>query len=204
MCSQQLTKLREEMRAVVTAPQHCLPFLQPGRLVRVLPPEHAQQAVSTAASAAAAVAAGSSSSSSSSGSGGSSEGVLGVVVNFELVGGKQEGDVAGGTASSRRGTKQYLVDVLCNCSEDSLRHQGANRRWDGCRLSAALTAPCHRLLMSPRLPSLALQLPSNCLSVALPLPSTCHSPAFPLPCTAHPPLPTISRPFPFHCPTAAC
>ncbi|KAI3427412.1 hypothetical protein D9Q98_010327 [Chlorella vulgaris] len=125
--SQQLAKLREEMRAVVTAPQHCLPFLQPGRLVRVLPPEHAQQAVSTAASAAAAVAAGSSSSSSSSSSG-SSEGVLGVVVNFELVGGRQEGEVAGGTASSRRGAKQYLVDVLCNCSEDSLRHQGANRR----------------------------------------------------------------------------
>lgn len=34
---QQLRAARAEMRTVVSLPRHCLPFLQPGRLVRVLP-----------------------------------------------------------------------------------------------------------------------------------------------------------------------
>jgi hypothetical protein len=42
--SQQLGKLRRELRRVVCAPQHALPFLQPGRLVRVLPPAAEQPA----------------------------------------------------------------------------------------------------------------------------------------------------------------
>lgn len=44
--TQQLARLRREMRRVVCAPKHALPFLQPGRLVRVLPPAEpaAQQA----------------------------------------------------------------------------------------------------------------------------------------------------------------
>ncbi|EFN51100.1 hypothetical protein CHLNCDRAFT_141429 [Chlorella variabilis] len=128
--SQQLAKLRAETRAIVAAPQHCLPFLQPGRLVRVLPPEQPPAAVSqprqeAPGSAAPATAKG------ANGSGGSGEGVVGVVVNFELAWKQQVGQEVGGAGTSaggKRGTRQYIVDVLCNCSEESLRHQGASRR----------------------------------------------------------------------------
>lgn len=126
-CSQQLEKLRGEIRAIVAAPKHCLPFLQPGRLVRVLPPEQPPAPAGAAAEAAAAAAAGS----SGGGGGWAAAGVLGVVVNFERVGrkeqqGEEEGGSGGGSKTGRGA--QYLVDVLCNCSEASLRHHGANKR----------------------------------------------------------------------------
>lgn len=35
---EQLRKLHRDRRRIVTAPQHVLPFLQPGRLIRVLCP----------------------------------------------------------------------------------------------------------------------------------------------------------------------
>jgi ATP-dependent RNA helicase DOB1 len=124
--SQQLSKLRAEIRSIVASPQHCLPFLQPGRLVRVLPPPDAAPAAAASPAAEAAAAA------AAARGGGSAEGALAAVVNFELVGGSKAGDSAGEgsstTSSTKRGTKQYLVDVLCNCSEESLRHQGATRR----------------------------------------------------------------------------
>lgn len=126
-CSQQLDKLRGEVRAIVCTPKHCLPFLQPGRLVRVLPPEQEAAAAGAAGADTAAAAA------AAEGRGGST-GVLGVVVNFERVSGRkqqaqQEGEMDGGVASNG-GSKgaQYLVDVLCNCSEASLRHHGATKR----------------------------------------------------------------------------
>lgn len=128
-CSQQLEKLRGEIRAVVTTPKHCLPFLQPGRLVRVLPPEQPPAPGGAAAEAAAAAAA--TSSSSGGGGGGAAADVLGVVVNFERVGRKeQQGEEEGGSSRSGKNGRgaQYLVDVLCNCSAASLRHQGANKR----------------------------------------------------------------------------
>ena len=128
-CSQQLEKLRAEARAVVSAPKHCLPFLQPGRLVRVLPPEQPGQAAAAAPAAAAAAAA--AAAISSSGGGGSS-GVVGVVINFERAGKQQqgEGEEGGGGKGGKgggRGGGQYIVDVLCNCSEESLRHQTSKR-----------------------------------------------------------------------------
>ena len=127
-CSQQLDKLRGEVRAIVAAPKHCLPFLQPGRLVRVLPPEQPQQQQAQSTSQAAAAAASSSSRDGGGGSSGSG-GVLAVVVNFERVGKAQrEGQQQdGGSSSGGSRGSQYLVDVLVNCSEDSLRHQGGKR-----------------------------------------------------------------------------
>ena len=58
-----------------------------------------------------------------------------MVVNFERVGKQQkegqqqDGGGDGGGSSSSGGSRgnQYLVDVLVNCSEDSLRHQGGKR-----------------------------------------------------------------------------
>lgn len=123
--SQQLDKLRGEIRAVVTAPKNVLPFLQPGRLVRVLPPDQTGAAPPAAAEAAAAAAAGGGGGSSSSG------GVLGVVVNFERVGRKEREaaeEAEGGSRKSGGTGAQYLVDVLCNCSEASLKHHGATKR----------------------------------------------------------------------------
>ena len=132
-CSQQLDKLRAEVRAIVAAPKNCLPFLQPGRLVRVLPPEQPGEAAAAAAPAAAAAAA-AAAGGSGDGGGGSGSGVLGVVINFERAGKQQqgEGEESGITSSSRgsrggKGGGHYIVDVLCNCSEDSLRHQSSKR-----------------------------------------------------------------------------
>ncbi len=127
-CSQQLEKLRGEVRAIVSAPKNCLPFLQPGRLVRVLPPEQAGEAAAAAAPAAAAAAAAAAGSGGDGGGGGSS-GVLGVVINFERAGKQQQGEGEEGGSSSKGGKRggQYIVDVLCNCSEESLRHQSSKR-----------------------------------------------------------------------------
>ena len=153
-CSQQLARVRGEVRAVVAAPQHCLPFLQPGRLVRVLPPadepsgpqqqqerrqEGAAGAVAAEAAAAAAVVADS--------SGGVGDGVLAVVVNFERAGrgagkGQQQQQKAEGAGGSEPAPgqeqqqqqqqqavqpPQYIVDVLTTCSAESLRQQGGKR-----------------------------------------------------------------------------
>ncbi|PRW05917.1 superkiller viralicidic activity 2-like 2 isoform B [Chlorella sorokiniana] len=130
--SQQLEKLRGEVRAIVSAPKNCLPFLQPGRLVRVLPPEQPGEAAAAAApAAAAAAAAATGGSGGSSGSSSSSSGVLGVVINFERAGKQQQGEGEDGSTGGKggKGSKgQYIVDVLCNCSEDSLRHQSSKRR----------------------------------------------------------------------------
>ena len=125
--SQQLEKLRGEVRAIVTAPKNCLPFLQPGRLVRVLPPEQPGEAAAAAAPAAAAAAA--AAAAGGSGGGGGGGGVPGVVINFERAGKQQQGEPEDSTTSSRgsKGGGQYIVDVLCNCSEDSLRHQSSKR-----------------------------------------------------------------------------
>ena len=125
--SQQLEKLRGEVRAIVSAPKNCLPFLQPGRLVRVLPPEQPGEAAAAAAPAAAAAAA---AAGSGGDGGGGSSGVLGVVINFERAGKQQQGDGEEGSSTSSKGSKrggQYIVDVLCNCSEESLRHQSSRR-----------------------------------------------------------------------------
>jgi ATP-dependent RNA helicase DOB1 len=34
-CRKQLAEFKENMRAVISQPNHCLPFLQPGRLVEI-------------------------------------------------------------------------------------------------------------------------------------------------------------------------
>ena len=132
-CSRQLGKLRGEVRASVFAPKHCLPFLQPGRLVRVLPPSDAASPAADASPAAGAAAA----AAATSGGGGGGQGSLGVVVNFERVGRKEQqqqqqqqeeggGGGAGAGAGGRGG--QYLVDVLCNCADASLAHTSAAKR----------------------------------------------------------------------------
>jgi ATP-dependent RNA helicase DOB1 len=106
--TEQLARLRAELAAAVHAPKYALPFLQPGRLVRI-----------------SAVADGSGSSS------GSAPGVWGAVVNFERVGKQQQQDGKGQPAlaaaaaveeDGKKGGKaaSYLVDVLVNCTPESV------------------------------------------------------------------------------------
>ena len=132
-------------RAVLTLPEHILPFLQPGRLVRLLAPpgegradadalspipynalrgetdrgrEPARLASNGEASTSAAAALG-------PGLGREDAGAWGAVVNFERVGSVKAssngggGDTAGG---------QYVVDVLINCAPDSVPGRGPRRR----------------------------------------------------------------------------
>ncbi|KAI7836432.1 hypothetical protein COHA_009701 [Chlorella ohadii] len=49
----------------------------------------------------------------------------------ERAGKQQQGEGKEGSSTSSKGSKrggQYIVDVLCNCSEESLRHQSSKRR----------------------------------------------------------------------------
>jgi ATP-dependent RNA helicase DOB1 len=97
----QAAGLRAERRALVVCPRHALPYLQPGRLVRVLPPGAAP----------------------------GDPGVWAAVVNFERAGkqpppppgGEQdeEGAAAGGGGAGGKQAKAeaaYVVDVLCVCA----------------------------------------------------------------------------------------
>ncbi|KXZ50647.1 hypothetical protein GPECTOR_15g331 [Gonium pectorale] len=127
----QLVSLRAGLRGFVNSPAVCLPFLQPGRLVRLLPqpPELAQPMPDFSQPAAAGAAPHpEASTSAGAGSGGGGEavmaevthGVWGAVVNFERVGGRK--DAADGNGAGGKGGKKgggggggaFIVDVLVN------------------------------------------------------------------------------------------
>ncbi|GIM09817.1 hypothetical protein Vretimale_13555 [Volvox reticuliferus] len=132
----QLVSLRASLRVAVNSPQVCLPFLQPGRLVRLLPepPELARplpdfnEPPAAGASASGASTEGTTSSSGSGSGGGEAVvsevtyGVWGTVVNFERVSGKKDGaaDEKGGGKKSKKGVSSsssaghFIVDVLVN------------------------------------------------------------------------------------------
>ncbi|KAG2452954.1 hypothetical protein HYH02_002291 [Chlamydomonas schloesseri] len=132
----QLASLRAALRQLLNDPKVSLPFLQPGRLVRMLPeppemarplpdfseppapgaapPPPADPPASTSGKGSAAVAV-------PEGGGGEAvvsevtHGVWGAVVNFERVGGKKDG---GGDGDDKKGKKggggTFIVDVLVN------------------------------------------------------------------------------------------
>ncbi|EFJ42378.1 hypothetical protein VOLCADRAFT_107315 [Volvox carteri f. nagariensis] len=138
----QLASLRASLRGFLNSPQVCLPFLQPGRLVRLLPepPETARPLPDfnePPGAGAVPSADGSGDASISGGAGGGEAvvaevayGVWGAVVNFERVGGKKDaaaaadggGDGGGGSkksskkssSSSSGGAGHFIVDVLVN------------------------------------------------------------------------------------------
>lgn len=150
---------RRDMRAHVMQPRHALPFLQPGRLVRVLaaPEEGAsvppveelpgdgervravlarslQHCLRRRWSAADLRCLQITPVASTSGRGGEAA-VWGAVVNFERLGKAEAGE-----AEARAGTKQgarYIVDVLANCAQDSVPGHGPRR----CGQSPALLPP---------------------------------------------------------------
>ncbi|GAB4818279.1 hypothetical protein N2152v2_005325 [Parachlorella kessleri] len=152
--TQQLAKVRREMRRIVCAPKHALPFLQPGRLVRVLPPGEGEQAqqrhaaagddVPLAAAAAAALSAPlPDGNSARDGEEEEERAVWGAVINFERAGRQQQQEQhGGGTAdgggggaedeqdrkSRKKGRGAYLVDVLVSCTAESAQQQGGKRR----------------------------------------------------------------------------
>ena len=103
----QLASLRDEQRQLVNSPKHVLPFLQPGRLARVLP---------DGAAAAPRVR------KCSSGPvdlpvTADPEGHWATVVNFERLG-TVDADGQEVMMSKKR-SSSYAVDVLVNCSSDS-------------------------------------------------------------------------------------
>lgn len=107
---QQASAARATARAASMAPAHALPFLQPGRLVRILtdrdglavPPSLAEMAGPEQLLAA-------------DGGGLSEEsGRWGIIINFERLGKK---DAA--TASVKASRASYIVDVLVNCQPGS-------------------------------------------------------------------------------------
>ena len=140
-------------RAVLTQPQHILPFLQPGRLVRVLlaPPDtegsspkapemegpgggHLARLASngeTSTSEAAGVVDAGPGLSLISRLGREDEGVWAAVVNFERVGSAK----AGGGSSGDAPGAQYVVDLLVNCEPDTVPGRGPRRRvqWRCCQ-----------------------------------------------------------------------
>ena len=86
--AQQAAGQRASLRAATFAPKHALPFLQPGRLVRLLAPKAASGAAEHADSNFAAGC--------GAGSDGGVEGleeamVWGAILNFERVGAKAKG-----------------------------------------------------------------------------------------------------------------
>lgn len=159
-------------RSVLTLPEHILPFLQPGRLVRLLAPpgeglradadaliakphdtltgeaggpDAARLASNGEASTSAAAALG-------PGLGREDAGAWGAVVNFERVGSAKAG--SNGSGSDAAGG-QYVVDVLVNCAPDSVPGRGPRRRVasthvptvlvpvpSACPASRANLAPC--------------------------------------------------------------
>eukprot|EP00191_Tetraselmis_sp_GSL018_P015096 CAMPEP_0177586164 /NCGR_PEP_ID=MMETSP0419_2-20121207/4917_1 /TAXON_ID=582737 /ORGANISM="Tetraselmis sp., Strain GSL018" /LENGTH=1007 /DNA_ID=CAMNT_0019076019 /DNA_START=41 /DNA_END=3065 /DNA_ORIENTATION=+ len=98
----QLAALKREIRQTVNSPLHALPFLQPGRLVRVLPPEGQEEdsiRAGTEEGGLPAVA--------------EPEAVMATVVNFERL---KAVDAEGHEVKrSRRNPDSYAVDVLVNC-----------------------------------------------------------------------------------------
>ena len=133
-------------RAVLTLPEHILPFLQPGRLVRLLAPpgegvradvdalnpkpcdtlmgeadglDPVRLASNGEASTSAAAALG-------PGLGREDAGAWGAVVNFERVGSAKAG--GGGGCGGDAAGGQYVVDVLVNCAPDSVPGRGPRRR----------------------------------------------------------------------------
>lgn len=140
-------------RAVLTQPQHILPFLQPGRLVRVLlapldpessSPEapgvegpgggHPARLVSngeTSTSEPAGAVDSGPGLGLGSGLGREDEGVWAAVVNFERVGSAKAG---GGSGDDAPGA-QYVVDLLVNCEPDTVPGRGPRRcvQWRCCQ-----------------------------------------------------------------------
>jgi ATP-dependent RNA helicase DOB1 len=132
-------------RAALTQPAHVLPFLQPGRLVRVLAPAGADapdgaaagapESGAPAAAAAARLASNGEAGASGAGLGLEDEGAWAAVVNFERVGsakaapGGGGGGGGGGTGGGGGGGEagQYIVDVLVNCAPDSVPGRGPRR-----------------------------------------------------------------------------
>lgn len=94
--TQQVVKLKGQLRDIAMSPKNALPFLQPGRLIRIFGPD-AQPG---------------------------DEGVWAAVVNFEKASsrskGKQEQDGEDVTALAQRSKSKYLVDVLVNCTPESV------------------------------------------------------------------------------------
>jgi len=130
-------------RAALTQPAHVLPFLQPGRLVRVLAPAGAEAPGGAAAGAPedsapadAAAAARLASNGEAGTSGGArlgieDEGAWAAVVNFERVGSAKAAPGGGGSGGADSGggeAGQYIVDVLVNCAPDSVPGRGPRRR----------------------------------------------------------------------------
>jgi len=138
-------------RAALTQPAHVLPFLQPGRLVRVLAPAGADAPGGAAAGApeagppADAAAARLASNGEAGTSGGTlpgleDEGAWAAVVNFERVGSAKAAPGGGGGAAADGGgggggadggggeAGQYIVDVLVNCAPDLVPGRGPRRR----------------------------------------------------------------------------
>jgi ATP-dependent RNA helicase DOB1 len=120
----QLAAAQQQLRAAITQPEVLLPFLQPGRLIRLLnrPPAAAGEEVQPQLPAFDTDSSNGSSSSSSSSSPVEmlTDGAWGAVVAFERVG-KHKGDEEGG--GSQAG--QYIVDVLVACHPASV-HSGAS------------------------------------------------------------------------------
>ncbi|KAG2425704.1 hypothetical protein HXX76_013546 [Chlamydomonas incerta] len=132
----QLAGLRAALRALLNDPKVALPFLQPGRLVRLLPepaetarplPEFSEPPAPGAAPPpppdppASTSGKGSAAALAPEGGGGAAvvsevtHGVWGAVVNFERVGGKKEGAGDGDDKKGKKGGGgSFIVDVLVN------------------------------------------------------------------------------------------
>ncbi|DBA84763.1 hypothetical protein WJX77_001199 [Trebouxia sp. C0004] len=114
---QQLAAAKAAMRAVVNQPCHILPFLQPGRLVNV-----------AARASGADLGSGGTSTSGRSAEEVAPSTVWAAVVNFERVGKKNSSDGSDGESHKKRKEGSYIVDVLLNCSSDSIPGTGPKRR----------------------------------------------------------------------------
>ena len=135
-----IEQARDAMRAVITRPEHALPFLQPGRLVRIVDSSGAggASAVTSAdasSSSSSSSAAAASTSSNSSGGGGDEDWGWGVVVNFHqrpsgsnaaatALGGATPED---GSSSSSSNKNVYVLDVLLACAPEE-PHSGKGPR----------------------------------------------------------------------------
>lgn len=93
---------KSSIRNIVFSPGYCLPFLQPGRLVRILKPMLDGEVDVVAKDAPA---------------------VWGVIINFEKAPGLAE-DFTGGDEEQKKQRPQYVVDVLTNCTNG----RGAGRK----------------------------------------------------------------------------